>query len=241
MRKQYFRFLKIGLCCFSFYLQAQEIPDAEEEKIEDHSSFVAFRFGTNVAGKGFNSDAVISPQVNAFLSYALEGAWLPHRNIGLMLSLQQHRFTNGSPDPFSRKGYIVGQTEEDWVTNQMLAGLYLSKPFLNIDLEGRFLAGPGKTSAFTKRYERQKSPFYDQSITYSGSALWYQAGMTVRIDKQPGWSVAFNYDLNFAEHPVHSKEVYGGSLSGEVFSESTSKLRFSVISFSVLYAIPHYK
>lgn len=241
MRKRFFRFLKIGLCCFPLYLQAQEIPDAEEEKIEDHSSFVALRFGTNLPGKGYNTESITSPQVSAFISYGLEAAWLPHKNIGLMASLQQHRFLNYHPEPFSRKGYIVGQTMQNWVCSQALGGIYLSKPFLNIDLEGRFLLGPGSTQAFTKFYEAQNGPSYEQYITYSGNGLWYQAGIAFRIDKNPGWSIAFNYDLNFTQHRIQSKEIYGGTVSAEVLSESTSTLRFSVISFSVLYSIPHYK
>ncbi|MHB1277162.1 MAG: hypothetical protein ACYC1Q_02050 [Bacteroidia bacterium] len=241
MRKRFFRFLKIGLCCFPLYIQAQQIPDNEEEKIEDHSSFIAMRFGTNIAGKGFNTAKVFSPQVNSFISYGLEGAWLPHRNVGFMLSLQQHRFAVAHPEPFSRSGYIVGQTEEGWVTSQALGGIYLSKPFLNVNLEGRFLLGPGNTQAFTKLYEAQNGPSYEQFFAYSGPGFWYQAGLTFRIDKKPGCSIAFNYDLNFTEHRIKSREVYGGTVSGEVLSESTTALRFSILSFSVLYSIPHYK
>lgn len=241
MRKRFFRFLKIGLCCFPLYLQAQEIPAEEEVREEDHTSFIAMRLGANIGGKGFNSNDVISPQVGSFLSYALEGAWLPHRNIGLMLSLQQHRFNGRSPEPFSRPGYVVGQSNDPWITNQILGGVYLSKPFLYVDLEGRFLLGPGNTSAFVKHYERQKSPLYEQYISYSGTSLWYQAGLTLRMDKNSGWSVAFNYDFNFADHSYRSREVYGGSLNGEVVYGNNTALSFSVFSFSVLYAVPHYK
>lgn len=237
MRKRFFRFLKLGLVCLPVWLNAQDAPELEE----DHSSFVAVRFGTGIAGKGMNEGDVWSPQVAGGLSMALEGAWLPHRNIGFMLSGQFHQFTASVLSPFSEPGYISGQTKEPWRSNMVLGGLYVSKPFVNWELEARFLGGYGSTRAFTKFYERQSGPAYEVRYIYNVSTVWYQTGLTARIDKQKGVSVALHYDLSFTDLPIQEKGIYSGMLSGTSEAIINKSLRFSVISFSVLYSFPHYR
>jgi|GEM_PF-2491028 len=239
MRKRFFRFLKVGLVCLPVWLNAQDEPKPERE--EDHSSFVAVRFGTGIAGKGMNEGEIWSPQVVGGLNLAVEGAWLPHRNIGLMLSAQNHHFTQAVLSPFSEPGYIAGQTRKPWNTRMILGGLYLSKPFVNWDLEGRFLAGYGATKAFAKFYERQNSPAYEARYSFNAASVWYQTGITARIDKQKGWSVALHYDLSFTQFPIKETGTYSGDITGTTTSIITKSIRLSAISFSVLYSIPHYK
>lgn len=239
MQKRFFNFLKIGLICLPVWLQAQEDPEPERE--EDHSSFVAARFGTGITGKGMNQGDVWSPQVAGGFSGAIEGAWLPHRNIGLMVSGQYHQFTEAVLSPFSEPGYISGQTREPWNTTLLLGGLYFSKPFLNWDLEARFLGGYGSTRAFSKFYERQKSPAYEVRYSYNESSVWYQTGLTARIDKQKGWNIGLHYDLSFTDFPIKEIGTYSGAATGTTEAIIKKSIRFSVISFSVLYSFPHYK
>lgn len=240
MRKRFFRFLKIGLVILPFWVNAQ---DAEEEpREEDHSSFIAFKFGGNVPGKGYNGTAYTDPQVSSLLGIGLEGLWLFHRNIGLKASAQWQVFRPAGIDPFSTPNYITGQIQQDWDTRMLLGGLGFSWPLYNIDLEAHVLAGPGVTRNFTKFYERQKSPAYQQNFDYAGNALWYQSGASLRLDQKPGWSISMNYDFNIApKHPLKSTEVYGGGAAGKIESEGNKSLSFSFLSFSVLYSIPHYK
>ncbi len=239
MQKPFFKFLKISLVCLPIWSLGQEQPEPELE--ESHSSFIAVRFGTGISGEGMNRGEAWSPQVAGGFSFALEGAWLPHRNLGLMLSGQYHHFTEAVLSPFSEPGYTAGQTQEPWNTAMILGGLYLSKPFINWDLEARFLSGFGSTKAFTKFYESDRSPRYVVEYSYNENSIWYQTGLTARIDKQKGWSVALHYDLSFTQFPIKELGTYSGTIAGSTESTIKKSIRFSVISFSVLYSIPHYR
>lgn len=239
MRKPFFRFLKLGLVCLvlPMTLKAQEAP---EDREEDHSSYIGVKLGVAWPGKYFNNDQdIYSPHCLSGLALGLEGVWLAHRNIGLTASIEQLNLKRRDIDGFSVPGYVAGQTNSQWNSYLLLGGLYLSKPFFYWELEARIKTGIGNTAAFEKVYERQ-SGSYQQRIQYSGLSNWHQVGICARIDKKPGWNVSFNYDLSFSNPDWKIREIYGGTLSGEVISYRPSVVTISVLSITVLYSIPHY-
>lgn len=221
------------------WVNAQDNPDDERE--EDRSSFLAYKFGINFPGKAFNESNYSSPQVASGIGMGLEGLWLVRRHFGFKVAWQYQQMSRASIDPFQVPNYISGQAPKSWNSNLFLGGLGFSKPFGNWDLEAHALAGPGITSEFRRFFDRFDSK-YSQRFVYSGNALWYQAGVSARFDQKPGWSVSINYDWNFAPfHPYQSVENYSGTAGGTLVSNGSKALQISLFSFSVLYSIPHYK
>lgn len=213
--------------------------EEEPEKEESHTSYLAVRVGGNFAPVGFNAKATSSPQATSNISVALDGVWMPHRNVGFILSFQNHNLTSREGRTDLDDNWLHFQNGGNWNSSMVLSGLHFSKPYLDWDLEARILTGPMTTNAFTSTY----SNFVEEirkDYQYDGNSWFHQVGVSARWDMKPGFSVGFNLDQGFGKVPYVLTEKFKDPIETEVNSEGSFHMRLTVVSFALIYSFPHY-
>jgi hypothetical protein len=243
MQRLFYRFLSAGIAVLSFF---QAFSQQEELRDETHSSFLSFKIQRFFSGKNLSSPDLYSPWLGSGVGVAAEGAWMFHENIGFGGSVNYVRMEKKQEelDPFAYDPAWRQYLGDDgrWRNLLAAAGIFVSKPFRDFSVDARFLAGYGRTRAYSKKLDRINVPQeFRRNISYSGNGWWYQTGLSLRLEISKGLNFGFNYDYFFSRPQISFTDVYKDSPVKQVHSKYLFQYGFHALGFGLYYNFSHYK